>query len=172
MFLCDSFLYADSPLSFVLTPNFQSGSLNNIKSEDIQSFELAPGIEQTRAGTDASDSIDEALFRDSNAGYDLDLQGYNGNEMLDSNATDGLPKVPSISAPVARRKKALDLPKIIVETRDPSKYTLGGPFQNGKYIGKVLEIDYEKNELLVEVHKQRYSLSDTKAGRVTSKRTR
>ena len=156
----------------MLTPTFHAGSLNNIKSEDIQSFELAPGIEQTRAGTDASDSIDEALFRDSNAGYDLDLQGYNGNEMLDSNATDGLPKVPSISAPVARRKKALDLPKIIVETRDPSKYTLGGMFQNGKYIGKVLEIDYEKNELLVEVHKQRYSLSDTKAGRVTSKRTR
>ena len=89
----------------MLTPNFHAGSLNNIKSEDIQSFELAPGIEQTRAGTDASDSIDEALFRDSNAGYDLDLQGYNGNEMLDSNATDGLPKVPSISAPVARKRK-------------------------------------------------------------------
>ena len=77
-----------------------------------------------------------------------------------------------MSATGVSKKRASNLPKIIVETRDPSKYTLGGTFQNGKYVGKVLEIDYEKKELLVEVHKQRFSLSDSKAGRVTSKRTR
>jgi hypothetical protein len=147
------------------------GSTNNFSEDDIQSFELAPGAQTSRGGNVTSDSIDESLF---DVGFGLGSSG--DNEFLDSNIMAGeqqqQTKVPSMNLPKHVKKKPVRLPKIIVETRDPSKYAVGGVFQNGKYVGKVLEIDYAKSELLVEVHKQRYSLTDLKSGKVTSKRSR
>ena len=150
------------------------GSANNFNEDDIQSFELAPGAQNTRQGNVTSDSIDDTLFNGLSGAGGFGIDNGNNNEFLDSNMMDDeqQTKVPSMNLPKHVKKKPIRLPKIIVETRDPTKYTVGGVFQNGKYIGKVLEIDYSKSELLVEVHKQRYSLSDVKSGKITAKRTR
>eukprot|EP00943_MAST-04B_sp_MAST-4B-sp1_P009844 g9844.t1 len=155
----------------VLWPEVIQSQDRRRNEDDIQSFELAPGAQNTRGGDVTSDSIDESLF-----GVGFGIGGGGDNEFLDTNIMRGeqqqQKKVLSMNLPKHVKKKPVRLPKIIVETRDPTKYTVGGVFQNGKYVGKVLEIDYAKSELLVEVHKQRYSLTDLESGKVTSKRSR
>ena len=48
------------------------------------------------------------------------------NEFLDNNMMDDeqQTKVPSMNLPEHVKKKPISLPKIIVETRDPTKYTV------------------------------------------------
>ena len=88
-----------------------------------------------------SDSIDDTLFNGLSGAGGFGIDNGNNNEFLDNNMMDDeqQTKVPSMNLPKHVKKKPIRLPKIIVETRDPTKYTVGGVFQNGKYIGKVLE---------------------------------
>ena len=58
------------------------GSANNFNEDDIQSFELAPGAQNTRQGNVTSDSIDDTLFNGLSGAGGFGIDNGNNNESI------------------------------------------------------------------------------------------
>ena len=84
-------------------------------------------------------------------GFDIDDMDFLSNSIpLDDFGMDTGPKSEVYQSP----NLSID-DMIVVETRDPSKYTIGQYFENSQIIGKIIHISSEKKELIVHVEKNK-----------------
>ena len=100
-------------------------------------------------------SLDNVSFDEGVIG---DLDGFNMDDLEDLAAGDHGSSFDMASVPAAETYQSTNMSAenmIIVETRDPSKYTVGDYFENSQIVGKILHISLENKEMIVHVEKNK-----------------